>query len=258
MMQIATTRASITLKPTHEVTSRFVPFVMSDGEHAGTDESWVEYHGLILALQDALEELENFGSYRNELRELLRETGFHDVARLRKQTDLLLFTDEEFDTVLGRLADAGCHEIALKAEAVRERQRKASRGQAPKVSTEAKRQLITKLESLATSSNPNEAASAQRKAEEIKTRYEIESSDPFESILAELDAPIRLTPSAELARELDEAWTKLRPLGDIYYDVEEAPERMQKQLIKRVNQLEKLVREHTLLKRHKPIVEQRR
>lgn len=214
--------------------------IIGGGKSVYTDQAWQERDCLIYAYADALNELEHFNAYREELRQLLRETGFHDVARLRKQTDFLSYTDEDFDCLLERLADAGLDQIALKVDATRERQRKSVRGQAPMVSTEAKRKLIAKLEGLATSSNPNEAENAKRAAEEIKTKYDIASSesDPFEDFdLEALSAPVKLAPHAELLKELDAVWDMLKPLGDFYYGLENDPEQMKRRLMKRVDRL---------------------
>ncbi len=233
--------------------------IIGGGKGAYTDEAWEERDCLIYAYGDAVDELEHFIVYRNELRELLRETGFHDVARLRKQTNLLSFTDEEFDCLLERLAEAGLQPIAQMANAARERQRHTLHGQAPYVSSEAKRKLVAKLEGLATSSNLNEAATAQRHADEIKAKYDITSSDPFDDLdIDELFKPIKLTPAAELAIELGAVWDTLRPLGDFYYSLENEPGRMKSQLEKRIMKLAKMVQEHGAKTQQVTIVERKR
>lgn len=249
---------SVTTDTVFRITSRFAPFIMSDDGCEGTDEAWIGYHCLIFAYVDALDDLRHFDANRSELRQLLRETGFHEVARLRKQSNLLAFSDEEFDALLERLASAGLHEIALKADKAREWQSRAMRNYVPRASTEAKRQLIAKLERLATSSNLNEAASANARIEEIKAKYEIELSDPDDFDLEAWDAPLQLTPTAELLFSVEEAWIQLKPLGDIHYGLEEEPERMHQRLLERAHRLEKLLREHKVLKHREPIVQRRR
>jgi hypothetical protein len=251
-----------TVDPVYRITSRFAPFVMSDDECDGSEDAWIGYHCLIFSLKDALDELHHMDTYRRELKQLLVETGFHVIARLRKLTDLTSIPDEEFDEMLHRLASADLDEIALQAEVTREEQFKMSNMQAPRTSTEAKRKLLAKLEALASpEKNPSslEVESAKRRIEEIKTTYKIESSDPFDFDLAELDAPLNFTASFQLTRLLDEAWSKRRGLGDIYYGIQEDPDKMRQQLHDRVQTLEKLVREHRNLKQTaEPIVQRRR
>lgn len=251
-----------TVDPVYRITSRFAPFVMSDDGCEGSEDAWIGYHCLIFSLKDALDELHHMDTYRRELKQLLVETGFHVIARLRKQTDLTSIPDEEFDEMLHRLASADLDEIALQAEAAREQQFKTSSLQVPRTSTEAKRKLLAKLEALAsTEKNPSalEVESAKRRIEEIKATYEITSSDPFDIDLDQLNAPLKPTASSQLMKLLDEAWGKRRIVGDIYYEIQEDPDKMRQRLCDRVQTLEKLVREYRDLKQTaEPIVQRRR
>lgn len=252
----------ITIDTAYRITSRFAPFVMSDEGCEGSESAWIGYHCLIFSLKDALDELHHMDAYRRELKQLLVETGFHVIARLRKQTDLTSITDDEFDEMLHRLDSADFHEIALQAEVTREQQFAMASTQTPRASTEAKRKLLAKLEALASTeknSSMLEVESAKRRIEEIKATYEIASSDPFDIDLDTLDAPLKPTASLQFKKLLDEAWGKLRIVGDIYYGIEEDPEKMRESLHHRVQMLEKLVREHRDLKRiAEPIVQRRR
>jgi len=245
------------IEETHPITSRFAPFVMSDGEFEGTDEAWMTYQRTTLALGEALVELHGFFDLRRELEMLLEESGFHVVARLRKQTDLRLIGDDEFDEMLERLISAGMEELAHKAAASRDWFTTATR-EAPKASMEKRRELLAKLERLSTTNNPIEAATVRGIAEQIKTKYEIDSSDEFDFDLEDLKAPIVLTPVATLAIAIDAAWAKLQPLGDFYYGLMEDPEKMRRRMQERARWLEKLVREYTMLKPSTPIVHKRR
>ncbi|QQR60395.1 hypothetical protein IPH19_03185 [Candidatus Uhrbacteria bacterium] len=235
---------------------------MSDDGCEGSESTWIGYHCLIFSLKDALDELHHMDTYRRELKQLLVETGFHVIARLRKQTDLTSITDDEFYEMLHRLASADLHEIALQAEVTREEQFKMASVQTPRTSTEAKRKLLAKLEALASTeknSSTLEVESAKRRIEEIKSTYEIASSDPFDIDLEMLDAPLKPTASSQLMKLLDEAWSKRRNVGDIYYGIEEDPDKMRQHLRDRVQTLEKLVREHRDLKQTaEPIVQRRR
>jgi len=235
----------------------FAPFIMTDDGCEGTDEEWIGYHCLLYSLKDAVDDLRYFDRHRHELRELLAQSGFHAVARLRKQTGYHFYTDEEFDTMLEQLAEAGYSDIALKADSIREWQARMEKNFARKTSVEVKRQLLAKLERLATSSNANESASALARAEEVKAKYELTSSDPFDFDLADLDAPLQLNPLAEFVIELQAIWTKLKPLGDTYYDLEADPERYRERLRERAHRLDQLVHEHRLIKRPQPIVQRR-
>lgn len=232
----------------------FIPFTMSDDDTSM--ETWVGYHCLILAYVDAVSELRNFFGLRRDLRQLLDESGFHEISRLNKNPDLLGYDDEQFDATLSGLMEAGYVGIALLADRAREQQLMLT--SKPRQPTEAKRELIAKLERLAESPNANEAASAKARAEELKERYEIASSDPFDFDLDELYTPAKPTLTAELENAVRQTWTDLKKLGDRYYRLMDEPDQMLNHLKQRVDQLERLMLEHPIRKRRSPIVEKRR
>lgn len=234
----------------------FIPFTMSDDDTSM--ETWVGYHCLILAYVDAVSELRNFFEMRRDLRQLLDESGFHEISRLNKNPDLLGYDDEQFDATLSGLHEAGYVGIALLADRAREQQIERTFKSKPRQPTEAKRELIAKLERLAESPNANEAASAKARAEELKEKYEIKSSDPFDFDLDELYAPAKPTLTAELENAVRQAWTDLKKLGDRYYRLMEDPDQMLNHLKQRIIQLERIMLEHPIRKRHSPIVEKRR
>ena len=234
----------------------FIPFVMSDDD--ASMETWIGYHCLILAYVDALNELRDFNELRRELRLLLDESGFHQISRLHKNPDLLGYDDEQFDATLSGLMEAGYVGIALLADRAREQQIERSHRHKPRQPTEAKRELIAKLERLSGSPNPHEAASAKARAEELKEKYEIVSSDPFDFDLDELYTPAKPTLTAELENAVRQAWTDLKKLGDRYYRLMEEPDQMLTHLQQRIARLERLMLEHPSRKRRYPIVEKRR
>lgn len=234
----------------------FTPFLMSDD---ASMETWESYHALVLAYIDAELEIKHFSDHRRELRELLEQSGFHAIAKLRKQPVLTSYGDEEFDELLYILAEAGFGEIALLADRAREQQLSNLRSHKPRTPTEAKRELIAKLERLGQSPNSNEAATALARAEELKVKYEIDSSDPFDFDLEELYAPIVPTTTNALTSAVENAWHRIRVLGDRYYPLVEDPEPSFQRLCRRSEALLGLILSHPIRQaRHEPIVVKRR
>ena len=190
-------------------TSKFAPYI-SDGR----SEEWGHYHVLIEQLDALEQEIARVSDRELQAYELER-SGFHEVARLRKQ-DPHTMPEELFQTTLQRLEHVGFAEVVRLANEVRLMQKRSQ----PASSAQAKRELLSKLERLAQSSNSPEALNAQARADELKEKYVISSSDPFDFALDELFAPVVLSPKAKLQQALDNAWLKVKPLGDQYYDSE--------------------------------------
>lgn len=231
----------------------FTPFLMSDD---ASMETWESYHALVLAYIDAELEIKHFSDHRRELRELLEQSGFHAIAKLRKQPVLTSYGDEEFDELLYILAEAGFGEIALLADRAREQQLSNLRSHKPRTPTEAKRELIAKLERLGQSPNSNEAATALARAEELKVKYGIDS---LELDPEELYAPIVPTASHALTGAVESAWHRIRVLGDRYYPLVEDPEPSFQRLCRRSEALLGLILSHPIRQaRHEPIVVRRR
>lgn len=224
-------------------TSQFAPYIQDDGSH------WEHFYALILELVELDQQIERLSDQGRRTHELAR-SGFHEIARLRKH-DLTTLSEELFQETIQCLMQSGHDHIAELA--LETRRPKTSRSTVPRA---AKFELLNKLERLAESPNPNEAASAIARATELKAKYEIASSDPFDFAMEELFTPVVLSQATKLSRALDEAWAGVKPLGDQHYD----SVRVLAELNEKRTALKRLIHQHPVKQRDHggPVVTRRR